>query len=525
MCSSLIFIILEVKEAMRFILLFLFALFFFQGHAQNYAAQDMTLQLDENGLATLTPEDVLVNTTGTLWAPESGNNFLQFHYDQEAQTLDFIDDVDELCLHLSFYYSHDRNPISKKEYMSGTLIDCCDSFSSYMNVSDCEIEVTMGSIWGSKNECNFSFDIPILFSFDRDGILYESNYDSSNGVSTFDLHSNIRTFLTDSFGNVEDSGFTYDFENHRLIGTTRYLSNNLSFVAIDIETAVLEILFEFPPVSGCFANAIEYIGNDMMLVGSYSSNCSEIYAINLVTQEITVLANNYSVADFLFIEDEIPDATLSTTQFTCNDLGEQTVDITVIENGIPVNYQSTINVVSDFSVRNCQVFRFLNTPDPNGSNGALVDDYTGTIQVVSSCSSSFTITQYPVSGTLIPYGETVNIILTVTDEFGNTTLCQIIGCSGSFLAIEDQTQQNNFIVSPIPTKDIVTIENRKNMPISAIEIYDINGRLLETRTTFNQEQNNITLSFNEYSSGMYFVTIKSNNQRIVKQVIKSKWKK
>jgi len=488
--------------------------------AQNYTTQDMTLQLDENGEATLIPEDVLVNTTGTLWAISGTiNEFLQFHYDQEALTLDFIEEVDELCLGLELFYSYDRNPINKQEYMTATLIDCCNIFSPYSNTIDCDTSGALGSINSKENECNFSFDPPTLFSFDKEGILYETNYDSSNAISTFDPYSNIRTFFTDNVFDPIDSGLTYDFENHRLIGTTIYLSNNLSFVEIDIDTAEWDVLFEITPANGCVANAIEYIGNDMMLVGSYSNNCPEIYVINLVTQETTVLASNYSVGEFLFIEDEIPDATLSQSQFSCSDVGEQIVDITVIENGIPVNYQATVNVVPDFSVRNCRVFRSLTTPDPNGSDDAVLGDYTDTIDVVSSCSSTFTITQNPPPGTLVSHEALVTITLTITDELGNTALCQTIGCSDSPLSVDDNPLQNNFVVSPNPTSDHISIENKNNWYVSHIEILDISGRILETKE-IKSGDNTMSLSLSPYSSGSYFVRINAEENFLVKQIIK-----
>ena len=175
---------------MRYLIIVFIALFFSQGHAQNYMTQDMTLQLDENGIATLTPEDVLVNMTGTLWDIGSSFELKQFHYDHETQSVDFLGEVDELCLGLSLYSSYDRNPINRQEYVSGIIIDCCDLFVPFTNTTDCDTSGTIGSIYSDENECNFSFRPPFLFSFDRDGVLFEAN-GFSDGISTFDVHSNI----------------------------------------------------------------------------------------------------------------------------------------------------------------------------------------------------------------------------------------------------------------------------------------------------------------------------------------------
>ncbi|NNC95171.1 MAG: T9SS type A sorting domain-containing protein [Chitinophagales bacterium] len=503
---------------MRYILLFVAALVICQTNAQNYTAQDMTLQLDENGEATLIPEDVLINTKGTVWGLSTQDTFLEFQYDQESQNLSFINEISDVCVEFEGHSCYDRNPINKQEFINGFIIDCCDFFSPFSIAGGCDISQALSTI--GENDCNFGWDPPVRFSFDRDGILYASNYSSSSGIYTFDIHSKITTPLSNFSVGSFSSGFTYDFENHRLLATEIWTGNNTAFVEIDIQTGAWNILFEIPIVNSCFANAIEYIGNDILLIGNYSNNCGgEIYSINMVTQQIVNLASNYPVLDFLFVEDEIPDATLSTSQFTCDDLGEQIVDITVLENGIPVNYQATVNIVSDFSVRNCKVYERLRTPDPNGSDQAVVEDYTGDIEVVSSCSSTFTITQNPAPGTLIPYGQTVTILLTVTDEFGNNAFCQTIGCSDSILAVEDQTLEDNFLVYPNPTSDLIIIENRNNIPLSKVEILDINGRILRVKE-ISSNDNSISLSLGSFSNGIYFIKINSVDGFFVKQIIK-----
>ncbi len=492
---------------MRYILLFVVALFFSQGYAQNYTTQDMTLQLDENGEATLIPEDVLVNTSGTLWVIKDDlfEPLWKYHYDQQAQTLEFISAGFEGCILEPIYFGYDRNPINKKEYASSKVIDGGSFFVG------CSGDASIGDFSGNAG-CNFVFDVPLIFSFDKYGVLYEDRY--ATDLSIYDFYSNIRTPFLDIDFDPGTTGLTYDFENHRLIA-----AEEGGFIfEVDIETAEWQVLFDLDLGNGCnYTKAIEYIGNDIILAGG---SCGDIYAINLVSQETTLLASEiYATYNFLFVEDEIPDATLSQSQFTCSDIGTQTVDITVLEGGNPVNYQATVNVVTEFSVRNCWVFRNLNLTDPNGSGAARLGDYTDSIDIVSSCSSSFTITQDPPPGTLIPHEELVTITLTVTDEFGNTALCQTIGCSNSHLAIEDNLLQNNFVVYPNPTTNLITIENRNNIPLSRVEIRDINGRLLEFKE-INSGTNNISLSLSSYNSGSYFVIIYTENDFLVKRIIK-----
>jgi len=495
---------------MKFMLLSLILLSVTQGITQNYTSQDMTLQLDENGEATLVPEDVLVSTTGMLLAYGDTHGYpLRFHYDQETQTLDFVTDDIERCFAPELFHSaHDRNPINHKEYISASNIEGEGYFTGPINDVNCEgIDVTIAEY--GRHECTYRFGAP-NFTIDRDGVFYLTG---GGNTFVFDIYSNELTLFSD-FGAADDFGITYDFENHRLITTDPL--NNLALFEINIETGAWNELFQIPNSGGCDAPGLEYIGKDIVLISDY---CGGIQEVNLVTEESVVLASNYFLENLLFIEDEIPDATLSQSLFTCSDVGEQTVDITVLENGNPVNYQATVNVVPDFSVRNCVFYRRLTLTDPNGSDAARLDDYTDTIEIVSSCSSSFTVTQTPPSGTLIPHGELVDIILTVTDEFGNTTLCKTIGCSDSPLSVDDNPLQNNFVVAPNPTFDHISIENKNNWYVSHIEILDISGRILEAKE-IKSGGNTMSLSLSPYSSGSYFVRINATESSIVKQIIK-----
>jgi len=75
------------------------------------------------------------------------------------------------------------------------------------------------------------------------------------------------------------------------------------------------------------------------------------------------------------------------------------------------------------------------------------------------------------------------------------------------------------VISPNPTSDLITIENRNNVPISSVEIIDINGRELK-RMDRSLEDKYTSMSIGSYKSGAYFVRINSQNDFLVKQIIK-----
>ncbi|MEM7185687.1 MAG: T9SS type A sorting domain-containing protein [Bacteroidota bacterium] len=506
---------------MKYILLFLVIIFVPKLEAQEYSAQDMTIQLDENGEATITPEDVLVNTTGDMWVLDSAFRLKEYEFDLEAGSLTFVEEHEFQCLGSAFTYSFDRNPIKGKIYASGSVLDVGELFAPTNPLDTCVEEGSINTLSGEFTPCSFYVEPPLLFSFDRDGVLYETGFNSSNDLTIFDINSNIRSSFVQGVAlDVSESGLTYDFDNHRLIAS-RPSSGNIEFIGIDIETQMIETILSIPEQNDCNSNAIEYIGDDILFVGSSNSTCFDFYTLNLVNGQITVVSDQGKFVDeLLFLEADIPDAVLSVSEFNCNDVGENIVDITVLENGNPVNYQATVNVVSDFSIRNCPGYRRISQPDPNGSDGAIVNDYTTSLEVVSSCSSNFTFTQDPAPGTLIPFGTLVTITITVTDEFNNTASCNILACSDSVLGVDDLgTTAGDLVLYPNPVEEMVAFDNTKNLWIQDVTISDLNGRTIKV-IPIEDNEGTVTLSMVNYQEGIYFLNIATERGNAIKKVIK-----
>lgn len=75
---------------------------------------------------------------------------------------------------------------------------------------------------------------------------------------------------------------------------------------------------------------------------------------------------------------------------------------------------------------------------------------------------------------------------------------------------------NKLKLYPNPAKDIVTIENA--IPISQVEIYNISGQQLFSNT-YNTTRAEVNIS--DYSSGVYFITVGSGDNRKVFKIIKN----
>lgn len=74
---------------------------------------------------------------------------------------------------------------------------------------------------------------------------------------------------------------------------------------------------------------------------------------------------------------------------------------------------------------------------------------------------------------------------------------------------------NSIVVSPNPTASNVTINS--NVNIKSIQVYDVQGRLLETKLV---DDSKITINLSDQSNGIYFLKITSDNGSKVEKIVK-----
>jgi len=490
--------------------------FLFLGYTQEpLQCQDAIIALDENGETTITSSDVLINTSGELIGL-SGNSILNtFIYSMNDNNLAFNASSEVCVISSNIDFNLDRNPLNNKSYLSFKALDIGTFFNLLNeNLTDCNFDE---SFFGLTTGDDFSFSVPYVFTFDKDGILYISD-NTSDGISIFNINTNEIIPFADFFIDKNITGMTYDFENDRLLITNGNTSNQ-TLTAIDITTATIETLFTFTPPIGCDAKALEYIGNNILIAGGgFNSACNEIYTINIENQEINSLLTNTGIFnDFLFIENEIETATLSTTVFTCDNLGENTIEVTQLIDGNPVTCEVTVTILSTFEFTNCPIYRQL-AIDPDTGMG-IIPNLNQNINLISSCSSDFTITQDISSGTLVDAGENIVVTLTATDELGQTAQCFVTVSTDPILNTDDIVLDKNITLFPNPTKGNITLQNENNLPLSEVIIYNSIGQIVYTQQIDNTTTD-MRISLENYPDGIYFVRINSGNTSVVKRIIK-----
>ena len=79
--------------------------------------------------------------------------------------------------------------------------------------------------------------------------------------------------------------------------------------------------------------------------------------------------------------------------------------------------------------------------------------------------------------------------------------------------------QEEWIVYPNPTKDIIYISSKTNVEIESLSIFDIKGNMIEFLTK-NGLANNHEIDLSHLKSGLYFLNIKTNKGESFKKIIK-----
>jgi hypothetical protein len=182
-------------------------------------------------------------------------------------------------------------------------------------------------------------------------------------------------------------------------------------------------------------------------------------------------------------------------------------------NGTDCLYYSTLFVDS--------VITGQSAPTTDASN-----EWTVSSNTVSGTTRTLVLTRNFVGGTgdyaFVYNDNNLNIIW----AYGSgTSMSQHAGTArgssnlGFTLGVDDFTSLNNISIAPNPSNGIVTISKNNQTTVSKITVFDINGKVIkEIDSELNLEAIQIDLS--KYSSGVYFVEISNDIDKIVRKIVK-----
>ena len=206
------------------------------------------------------------------------------------------------------------------------------------------------------------------------------------------------------------------------------------------------------------------------------------------------------------------------SDFTCADLGDNNVELTVTDqSGNSGSTTATVTVVD-------LIDPVINCPDGfevESEGGYALPDYVLEGDVTASDNCGFSVVQTPLPGTVLPNGDYI-IEFDVTDDAGNTANCFFeLKVVDTTLSIDDlELSNNDILLFPNPVRDTFTIKNNSRLNLRNAEIYDVSGRtikILDLRNMAVEEE----VSFANYAQGIYLVKIYAeNNSSLIKRFVK-----
>ncbi len=349
--------------------------------------QDITVNLDETGIITINPIDILGSSTtsgggSTLYALnrlDAVNSIARYEYDSETDAIT-IDPTFSLGTGLNTHFGLDNDPTSSDIYIAAAISNN-DTRQLFLidleNPTDPLTFVTdIISVTGNNNiqAMTFASDGTLYFVF------------NGGEINSYDLDTDTMSALAfvESAGAV---GMTYDYDNNRLIYATS--SGPVSLFGIDITSGTVTSLFNFSTPggnSGCSAQGIEYVGDNKVIAGSTFS-CDIIYTVDLSTEETELLLNPTgsfpNIKDLMLLgslpvdncSGEALTFSVSPSTLDCSNLGENTVVVTATDSNGNTSECTAIVTVEDNTapVLDC-VPGLVVTLDETGSAIITIDD-------------------------------------------------------------------------------------------------------------------------------------------------------
>ncbi|WP_296380826.1 T9SS type A sorting domain-containing protein [Winogradskyella sp.] len=214
----------------------------------------------------------------------------------------------------------------------------------------------------------------------------------------------------------------------------------------------------------------------------------------------------------------IASLSLDVTAFTCSDLGDRTVELTVTDqSGNTAMEFATVTVIDVIAPTiTC----------PSGfnveSNGDYtLPDYFLDNEVTATDNCNITVVQTPVPGTVLPDGD-YTISFTATDASGNSDACSFdLKVIDTTLSLDDfELSSDDVLLFPNPVSDIFTIQNNSRFQLINVEIFDVTGKriqFIDLRTMPLEKE----VSLANYATGVYVIRIYAeNNSTLVKRIVK-----
>lgn len=185
-------------------------------------------------------------------------------------------------------------------------------------------------------------------------------------------------------------------------------------------------------------------------------------------------------------------------------------------NGVITTYSFDVEVTDGTNpeVANCPG----NTTEiVNSGEAFVIPDYTIQVTATDNCTAAPILTQVPLPGVQVVAGASTSVSITAVDDAGNETVCSFILTVEEALSLADEQLSNALQVYPNPVSEMVTIAYTGTDTITNISVYDVTGKRV---AVLNTPETLTTIAMNDYASGVYFMHVISEKASTVKRLIK-----
>ena len=248
----------------------------------------------------------------------------------------------------------------------------------------------------------------------------------------------------------------------------------------------------------------------------------------VVTQNITVQLNASGTASINTGDIDngssdncsVSSMSLDVTDFTCSDLGANTVNLTVTDQSGNSDATSATVTVEDLIAPQVVCPGNINIETP-GDDYSIPDYFAlGDAIATDNCTNPITnVVQTPAPGTLVSDGDFL-ITITATDASGNESECTFNLHVDKVLSIDSpELTASQILLYPNPASQKVTLKNISRLNLVDAEIIDVTGKLLR-RIDLSEMSLTEDINIETYSNGMYFIRINALNSSITKRLIK-----
>jgi subtilisin-like proprotein convertase family protein len=185
-----------------------------------------------------------------------------------------------------------------------------------------------------------------------------------------------------------------------------------------------------------------------------------------------------------------------------NAIGSYSFDVTITDTTNPL-----FDCPGDYAV----------SPDATGSY--TIGNLTAGAADNCSAEADLVITQDPAEGTVVADGSANDVTITITDEAGNVTTCSYVLTVDATLGLNDVALDSAISVYPNPTDGQITLRNGGLAQLTTVVISDINGRIVSTIDVSDMSGER-QISLDNLAAGMYFARISTDNAFTVKRIIR-----